>query len=260
MDEGDRSPSEEEFRRLLYFLSRKVKKAIRDFRLLEDGDRVLVAVSGGKDSLSLLLLLHFLQDELPLRYTLYPLHVQPAADAPCLGEDPSWLQRWVATRTGLELELVAMEPARGRPGRPRQSPCFHCAWRRRKTLFLAAERLGCNKVALAHHADDVAQTTLMNLVNQGRVDTMRPRVAFFGGRFLLVRPLFYVDERELVRLSRMGQFPVPPASCAASETSQRAFMAQVLRDIEARQPHVKVNLWRAVTRCGEQALGDGEGG
>lgn len=249
--EGDPLPSTEaDVQRLLYFLSRKVKQAVREFCLLEDGDHVLVAVSGGKDSLSLLLLLQALQGELPIRYTLQPVHVFPAEDAPCRPGDPSALQRWVTERTGLDLALVPMEKAQGGPGRPGQSPCFHCAWRRRKALFLAADRLGCNRVALAHHADDVARTTLMNLVNQGRVDTMRPRVAFFGGRFTLIRPLFFVLEKDLARLARVALFPPAPPPCTAAEASQRAFMAHILEELETRQPHVRANLWRAVERHG----------
>lgn len=252
--EGGPLPSSEaDLQRLLYFLSRKVKKAVREFRLLEEGDRVLVAVSGGKDSLSLLLLLRALQGELPVRYELRPVHVCPAEDAPCRPGDPFALKQWVVERTGLELVLVPMEEARGEPGRPGQSPCFHCAWRRRKALFLAADRLGCNKVALAHHADDVARTTLMNLVNQGRVDTMRPRVAFFGGRFTLIRPLFFVPEKDLARLARVARFPPAPPPCTAAEASQRAFMARILEELEARQPHAKANLWRAVERYGRQS-------
>ncbi|MGC8838568.1 MAG: ATP-binding protein [Anaerolineae bacterium] len=251
--EGGPLPSSEaEVQRLLYFLSRKVKKAVREFRLLEDGDRVLVAVSGGKDSLSLLLLLQALRRELPVRYDLHPVHVRLAEDAPCHPGDPSALAQWVAERTGLELLVVPMEPARGEPGRPGQSPCFHCAWRRRKAIFLAADRLGCNKVALAHHADDVAQTTLMNLANQGRLDTMWPRVAFFGGRFTVIRPLFFVPEKDLARLARVALFPPAPPPCAAAEATQRAFMARILEELETRQPHAKANLWRAVQRYGRQ--------
>jgi tRNA 2-thiocytidine biosynthesis protein TtcA len=108
-------------------------------------------------------------------------------------------------------------------------------------------------VALAHHADDVARTTLMNLVNQGRVDTMRPRVAFFGGRFTLIRPLFFVPEKDLARLARVARFPPAPPPCTAAEASQRAFMARILEELEARQPHAKANLWRAVERYGRQS-------
>lgn len=258
--EGPLPPSPQaDVQRLLHFLGRKVKRAVRQFRLLEDGDRILVAVSGGKDSLSLLLLLQALQGELSVRYELHPVHVRPAEDAPCRPGDPSALQEWVAERTGLELLVVPMEPAQGEPGRPGQSPCFHCAWRRRKALFLAADHLGCNKVALAHHADDVARTTLMNLVNQGRVDTMRPRVPFFGGRFTLIRPLFFVPEKDLARLARVALFPPPHPPCTAAEASQRAFMARILKAIEARQPHVKANLWRAVERHGREAISGEEG-
>jgi len=236
--------------RLTYFLNKKVRKAGREFGLFEDGDRIAVAVSGGKDSLSLLHLLGAMQGSLRERYELWPVHVVPAADAPCASGDPEELVRWVEEQEGLPLTLAPMEPASGRPDRPAKSPCFHCAWRRRKALFLAADRLGCNKVALAHHADDVARTTLMSLVNHGRLETMAPRVTFFGGRLTVIRPLFYVPEKELVRLAGAAGFPPAPAVCVEGASSQRALMARLLREMEKHQPRAKTNLWRAVRRGG----------
>jgi tRNA 2-thiocytidine biosynthesis protein TtcA len=234
-----------------YYLLKKVNKAIRDHDLVGDGDRIAVAVSGGKDSLSLLRLLRARRRSARERYDLVAVHVVPADDAPCGGgSDAEALKAWLAGE-GVESAFVPMEEATGQPGRESQSPCFHCAWRRRKALFLAAERLGCNTVALGHHADDIAQTTLLNLFYQGRLETMRPRVTFFGGKLTVIRPLAYVPEKELVRFARACDFPAAPAPCDAAETSRRTLMAQILRQVEKTYPKVKINLWRAVERAQE---------
>jgi tRNA 2-thiocytidine biosynthesis protein TtcA len=235
--------------KLAYYLLKKVNKANREHSLLADGDRVAVAVSGGKDSLSLLRLLRARQRSARERYDVVAVHVVPAADAPCgTGQDTTALEAWLQGE-GVEHAFVPMEEASGRPDREGQSPCFHCAWRRRKAIFLAAERLGCNKVAFGHHADDIAQTTLLNLFYQGRLETMRPRVEFFGGKLTVIRPLAYVPEKELVRFAAACDFPPAPASCVAAGASRRTLMAQILRTVEQTYPKVKVNLWRAVERA-----------
>jgi len=115
-------------------------------------------------------------------------------------------------------------------------------------LDLAADRLGCNKVAFGHHADDVAETTLLNLLYHGRLETMEPRVEFFGGRFTVIRPLIYVPKKELARFAQASGFPPPPAPCPNSRTSKRARMAELLREIERDHPKAKMFLWRAVQR------------
>jgi tRNA 2-thiocytidine biosynthesis protein TtcA len=234
---------------LSYYLLKKVNKAIREHGLVAEGDRIAVAVSGGKDSLALLRLLCVRQRSARERYDVVAVHVAPAADAPCGdGGDTNALEAWFQGEA-VDYAFAPMEPAGERSGRESQSPCFHCAWRRRKALFVAAERLGCNKVALAHHADDVAQTTLLNLFYQGRVETMRPRVEFFDGRLTVIRPLVYVPEKELVRLAAACAFPPAPAPCVGAETSRRALMAQIVRTVEKTCPKVKINLRRAVERA-----------
>lgn len=235
--------------KLAYYLLKKVNKAIREHNLIADGDRIAVAVSGGKDSLSLLRLLRARQRKARERYEIVAVHVVPAADAPCgAGRDTSALEAWFQGE-GIEYAFVPMEPASGQPEREDQSPCFHCAWRRRKAIFVEADRRGCNKVALGHHADDIARTTLLNLFYQGRLETMRPRVEFFGGQLTVIRPLAYVPEKELARFAAACEFPPAPAPCVNADTSQRALMAQILRTVEETYPKVKINLWRAVERA-----------
>jgi len=235
--------------KLAYWLLKRVNAAIREHGLIANGDRVAVAVSGGKDSLSLLRLLRVRQREAQERCEVVAVHVIPASDAPCgTGGDTSVLEAWFRGE-GVEYAFVSMEEASGQPDRDGQSPCFHCAWRRRKALFLAAERLGCNKVAFGHHADDVAQTTLLNLFYQARLETMLPRVEFFGGKLTVIRPLAYVPEKELVRFAAACGFPPAPAPCQNVDASRRALMAQILRAVEKTYPKVKVNLWRAVERA-----------
>lgn len=227
-----------------FYLLKKVNKAIRDYDMICDGDRIAVAVSGGKDSLSLLKLLDHRRSSVPERYDLLAIHVE--SDVEC-GEPASHheLERFFQEQA---VAYSFEQGARGEeePHRAGQPSCFRCSWNRRKALFQAAHRLGCGKVALGHHADDLAQTTLLNLVYHGRLETMAPKVSLFGGEIAVVRPLVYVPEKELVRFARACGFPLEVAPCRGSQTSKRTRMKELLRTLQRECPHVKVNLFRAV--------------
>jgi tRNA(Ile)-lysidine synthase TilS/MesJ len=107
--------------------------------------------------------------------------------------------------------------------------CRRCTWLRRKTLFLAADSLGCNVVAFAHHADDAAQTTLLNLLYNGGTHTLAPNADYFGGHFRLIRPLIYTAESELAGYARACGFPPPPPLCPRAGDSRRKLVADMLK-------------------------------
>jgi len=225
-------------------LIKKINKANRDFDLIADGDRIAVAVSGGKDSLTLLELLHRRRRSVREDYALVPVHV--ISDWRCTDQDQrAWLEQYFQS-LGLEYAFPEITIMGDGEGDQREPDCFWCAWNRRKALFQTAHALHCNKVAFGHHADDIAQTTLLNLFYQGRLETMEPKVEFFDGVITLIRPLAYVPEKETVRFARAAGFPLEQTTCPNALTSQRARMAQLLRQIEADCPQVKVNLFRAV--------------
>jgi tRNA 2-thiocytidine biosynthesis protein TtcA len=235
---------------LLFYLLKKLNKCHREHQLLADGDRIALALSGGKDSCALLDAL--LQRRGIEHYTLIPIHVTPASDMDCGARtDLPALRAWL-DGLGVEYHIVAAQEATGEPRRPNQSPCFYCTWRRRRALFQKAQELGCNKLALAHNADDVAQTTLLNLFYQSKLTTMYPRVSFFGGELIVIRPLSYVPEKEIARYAEEAGFPPPPPPCPTGNASKRDLMRQVIRMVEQTNPKLKVHLWRAVERCQAQ--------
>jgi tRNA 2-thiocytidine biosynthesis protein TtcA len=235
---------------LLFYLLKKLNKCHREHNLLEDRDRIAIALSGGKDSCTLLDAL--VQRRGIERYTVIAIHVTPASDMDCDAHaDPVALAAWL-DQLGVEYHMVPAQEVQGLPRRPKQSPCFYCAWRRRKALFTTAQELGCNKLALAHNADDVAQTTLLNLFYQGRLTTMYPRVSFFGGKLVVIRPLAYVSEKEIALYAREADFPPLPPPCPVGSQSKRALMRQVVQTIEETNPRVRIHLWRAVQQCQTQ--------
>ncbi len=209
--------------RAAHFTLRKVARAIREFDMIRPGDRIAVALSGGKDSLALLSLLEHRRPSSPVPYELAAVHVRldgggvTALHRPLL----EWLQR-----QGLPYRVV--EPELG-PGEALPLNCQRCAWLRKKALFLAAQALGCNVVAYAHHADDAAQTTFLNLLYGGSVSTLAPSAEYFGGAMRLIRPLIYVPEGELARLARLADFPPPPPTCPQASHSARRRIAGILR-------------------------------
>ncbi len=209
--------------RLAHFILRDMQRAVRAFAMLRGGERIAVAVSGGKDSLALFDLLHRLNRQTAIPFELAAIHVRGDTSGVTAPHAP--LETWLAAQ-GVAYRIVAPELTE-REALPLD--CQRCTWLRRKALFEAAETLGCNVLAYAHHADDVAQTTLLNLLYGGNVHTLAPVADYFAGRFRLIRPLFYVPESALAHFARASGFPAPPPRCPRSDDSRRLMAAQMLK-------------------------------
>ncbi|HUX76368.1 MAG TPA: tRNA 2-thiocytidine biosynthesis TtcA family protein [Anaerolineae bacterium] len=230
--------------RLAFYLLKEVTRAIGEFDLIDEGDRVAVAVSGGKDSRALLQLLRRHQRKVPYWYELAALHVvgTSAGFSDLRPELEPWFRR-----LGVEYHFSLLELP---PEEPLPLNCFRCSWNRRKTLFTSAVALGCSKLAFGHHADDAAATTLLNLMFSGRLETMVPRVEFFDGAVTVIRPLIYLTEKELARYGRAAGFPDAPL-CPRGLTSRRARIRAILRQFGRDEKQIRVNLWRAARRAME---------
>jgi tRNA(Ile)-lysidine synthase TilS/MesJ len=234
--------------RLAYYLLKGMNKAIREYDMIADEDRIAVAVSGGKDSLTLLHLLRLRQKHAPQKPEIIAVHAMTTArgEASCAHPDARDALGQYFAELGQAHVFEAMDALS-------QPDCARCAYLRRKALFTAARRLGCSRIALGHHADDAAQTTLLNLIFHGRVETLSPRRDFFGGQFVLIRPMLYLEEKEIARFARSGVFPLLSAPCRREVTSRRTLMKNIIRSLEQQYPAVQINLLRAGLRHTPQA-------
>lgn len=210
-------------------MDRTVSRTIRESGLLGAGDRVLVGVSGGKDSLVLLHLLAARQAWRHERYELTACHVE---DGVCT-DDCGFTRTLEELCAGLDVPLrVVRERTIPEPAElGGRSPCFVCSWRRRRLLFETAVAEGCSLLALGHHQDDLAETMLLNLLWHGRHETMPARRSMFGGRVTIVRPLADVQERDIRYLARIGELPVHGCTCAYAGDSKREVVAELLRQV-----------------------------
>jgi tRNA 2-thiocytidine biosynthesis protein TtcA len=231
--------------RIAFFLLKPVARACKEFELLAEGDRVAVAISGGKDSRALLDLLLRYRTRVPFSYELVALHVAgTSAGFPELRPElEPWFRELGVAYHFAPLELPQDEPL--------PLDCHRCSWNRRKALFTAAAELGCGKLAFGHHADDAAATTLLNLMYGGQLETMLPRREFFDEKVTVIRPLIYVPEKELARYTKAAGFPDPPPLCPQGLTSKRAQIKTLLQHFGRDQKQIRTNLWRAVRRAME---------
>jgi len=225
-------------------LARSMTKTIARYGLIEAGDHVMVAVSGGKDSYTLLDLLREAQRRAPFEFRLTAVHLdqaQPGYDGAPLA---SWLRGaevpFEILHEDTYTEVIARTPAG-------KAFCTVCSRLRRGILYTAAERLGCNKIALGHHRDDALETLLMNLFYAGKLQAMPAGYTTDDGRFLVIRPLIECAEHDIAAHAQAAAYPILPCNLCGSQSGlQREAMATLLSELELKIPNLRAVMLSAL--------------
>ncbi|MDD3089040.1 MAG: ATP-binding protein [Candidatus Omnitrophica bacterium] len=236
-----------------HFVSKRAGTAINRFGMIKDGDKILVGVSGGKDSLTLLKVLKERQRWVPVKYAIKAIHVISDYE-----KDPGEKKMKLTSffeEIGCDhvFKEVAISGKRNKRGR---EDCFWCAWNRRKAIFQACAEMGFGKVAFGHHKDDVVETILMNMIYNGEISSMNPVQPLFEGEVTLIRPLVLVEEKEIAKYAREAQLPVIRSTCPRSGDSRRALVKDIVSRLSREKQDVKSNIVRAPSRVKGEYITD----
>lgn len=227
--------------RLEYYLQAKLKKAIDQWALIEDGDRILIGLSGGKDSLALVELMAERMRIFVPKFELHAAHIV-MRNIP-YSSDIDFLREHCESRSvvfhRIETEFDPTVDAK-------KSACFLCSWYRRKALFEAARSLGCNKVALGHHQDDILVTLLLNMTYQGSFSTMPVKLKMDKFDLTIIRPMALIKESDVAALAQLRQWKKQPKDCPYERDSHRSDMKALLAHIESQNPQARHHLWNSM--------------
>lgn len=221
-----------------------MRKAIDDYNMIEDGDKIAVALSGGKDSITMLKALKNLQIFYPNKFDLIAISVNPGFDF----FDSDFLKK-TCDDLGVpffeekyDIKQIVFED------RKEKNPCSLCANLRRGILNTTANREHCTKIALGHNLDDVLETFLMNLFFAGSLSTFSPVTYMDRSKMTIIRPLVYTSEKEIKRFIKSSKTPIMPKVCPMDGVSTREYIKQLILDISLKNPHVKACIIGAIKR------------
>jgi tRNA 2-thiocytidine biosynthesis protein TtcA len=236
-------------------IRRLVGKAIHHYRLIEDGDRILVALSGGKDSMVMMNILHERRARVPINYELKVITVD-------LGYEGVNFEALQGYMRDLGWNYILKKTQIGPLAQSTfnwENPCFLCARMRRKVFFETAHELGCNKVALGHNKDDIIETFLLNTFFGGEISTMIPHQVLFGGKLTIIRPLALVEEDKVRAYAQLRGFPEVLDGCPTRGTTRRGQIKYLLGELDKMDRRIKKNIFAALSNVKGEYLLNGHG-
>lgn len=224
-------------------LKKALSRAIHLYGMIQDGDRIVVGVSGGKDSITLLHLLLYLKQKAPIDFHLQPIYIDPGF----AGGFADSLENYIAW-LGLDLHVELTDcGVLAHSEENRENPCFLCSRLRRKRLFELAREFDCRKLALGHHKDDLIETFMMNILYAGEVSTMLPYQEMFKGEFAVIRPMAYAESAHIKRYVADMNLPVFSNPCPSSGFSKRQEVRDMLGELYYKNRKIKGNVFHAMS-------------
>lgn len=218
---------------------------MQKLHMLSQGTRIGVALSGGVDSFTLLKVLRIRQGIVPFPFEIMALHINPGFDPDCHRDLLPWL-----TDEGIacHIECADFGPKAHTEENWKKSPCFRCAWLRRKHLFSLAERYKLTHLAFGHNADDLVTTFFMNVFRNGKVAGMKISESFFGGALQVIRPLLLVEKKTIKSAARQWNLPVFANPCPSAGQTARSEMEERIRTIGREIPNARSSVLSAIRR------------
>jgi tRNA 2-thiocytidine biosynthesis protein TtcA len=242
------------FNKLQKRLRRQVGEAIADFQMISQGDRVMVCLSGGKDSYTLLDILISLQKSAPIQFSLVAVNLdqkQPGFPEHIL---PAYLTELGVEYHIIEEDTYSIVKEKIPSGK---TTCSLCSRLRRGILYRTAAELGCTKIALGHHRDDIMQTLFLNMFYGGKLKGMPPKLMSDNGEHIVIRPLAYCREKDIIKYAQTRQFPIIPCNlCGSQPNLQRQVIGDILRDLDKRYPGRLETLFTAMQNVVPSHLAD----
>lgn len=228
---------------------KRVGKAIHKYKLIEEGDEVLIAVSGGKDSLFLLESLARHRKHIPFNFNIKAIHIE--VDDSEYEIDKVFLENLCRK---YDVPIYYKHINIGNLEESDKSPCFVCSNKRRYLLFSAVEELGCNKLALGHHMDDAVETLLLNMTFHANISSMPPKLDVFDGKFSIIRPLILTEEENIIEYTRIQDFPSELKLCPFEEKGNRFEMKKVLSLLSKMNENARINILRSMGNIDNEYL------
>lgn len=245
-----------EFNKLQKRLRRQVGNAIVDYAMIEEGDKVMVCLSGGKDSYTLLEILGNLQRNAPVNFELVAVNLdqkQPGFPEHVL---PEYLDAIGVAYHILERDTYSVVKEKTPEGK---TTCALCSRLRRGSLYGFAEEIGATKVALGHHREDILETLFLNMFYGGKLKAMPPKLLSDDGRNIVIRPLAYCRESDIAEFARLMEFPIIPCNlCGSQPNLQRQVVKEMLAEWEKKHPGRLETMFKAVTNVAPSQLADRE--
>ena len=226
-----------------------VAKAVMDFGMIADGDKVLAAVSGGKDSLVMLDTLAVFRKFKKVSFHLEAIHIA-VEDVPYRVDRKQLRKLSEKLEVPLHFETIRADIE----NRGKKAPCFVCSWHRRKTLFEFTKEHGFQKLALGHHRDDAVETLLINMAYHGHISSLPGKLSMFGGRMKLIRPLLLLTDKDTREYAAIKQFPKLVNECPYADQTKRTTARKLMEALREIHPKAAGNIFNAMQQIDEEYL------